>query len=1536
MPCVYIFNKSKDHKVLDGQTYTEEAIDEHLKRNWSDAISLIGSQANMLFSYDRTVEDVLDDARTEARDAFQHAVSQALVQQANTEESVAYNDGFTSVTRWIENNGLFAGVDRAAYRAHTENTLFPTLTKAQRDEEYRKIYASWSYTRKIGRGFHYIAERLMHDRGHSTTITDLISAKDALSQAATVSGRPLTLDGVSEEAMKSFITGMNKVINDQIFNRGGKKITKYFIEFPVQAELGSDKIRGSVDIVTVDEDGKVVIYDIKLSATPVDQWDSDRKNYVNYQQELYRKLLESKGIKYTDISTKIIPVIFSLDNTNLQEVADDVINTASTPVINGVQVSEPINVTLDIKQRRTLNNLLPGNIAPIQTTPCIDEVNSNLNSYFHGAEVAVLPTNPVIKTTVDGKRYYIVDETTDNVIIRDTKEELQDYIDTDYATAKDENLADLTQNLYNSLGKVLDSMKGSHSPYVRLKLESVLNGYNSKEKVDYINTLFAKYTYETGWSIIQDPDLMALHVVMLVNSETKEVDLIGLENSNLFGEMKLSKGTTLLGSFYEDTNPNIEGRNDKLKATKGNYNIIKLLEIATAKLQSSGNSDYYIGYLTIYNPEHNQTLRPVVISNYIENFNLLRRKIGKEECKLQKIDELVRFAKAYNDIIKSPGVTSAIQKFGKDRVLGNDITLTKLHDLLKSFRNFFYYSGKDFKPDGSLESILYSEISMAIVRLSNISVDSFNSPALATWVGNFDRRFLNSLKLNTADTIELYEPIKQALNKTRYNIRARYTHYKNHARDPYIAFKKGSVSSNKFVNLSEVEYSKLVDNSEQGKKEFRFKDPETDATLTQNQKTFLIWYLNDINKLRFGDEAKTEEGIKRLKESGKWYWIPIMKAQTASRLVNHEGGLIKSLASNISDELINRRGVANEEELDSYKKVQDVEFTEFFNLFSDTSSTLDRRLQLVQEARTDVNGTIRDPLSVFEINLETVADTAHLADIRESEYNRILPTIQANLTMLELGSYISSREDVIKTIQYIKDNIKTTVLDMPLIGTEGKQLYKILFGLKKVTSALILGGNLRSGLKETATSFFRLYTRATANSLTDKTRIGLKDMMWAYGTVWKDAMHQITTLTKLEELNMFFGMANMSEEELVQRMNFYQSDPMRVMTNMFWACRAPDFLNRTTILVGYMKKYGCWDAYTEDKDGHYKYDWHKDKRFALFSKYNSKHDRNMDESKIPESDKKEYLYQKALYYTMLERFVQQDYRVYEINDSDEFKIITMDDDLPQAFTDVETASMKRESDALFGYMDNDNKSEIFKGGILAIIGHFKTYLTAIKDQWFVSRGSHFEGYWAQDTDGDGNKIYNQANDDGTFSRTTNERNTRGELNQPAISWHGRITEGIFWSLMDTCITPLFSIRNGECMKLFKKAWSDPVKQRNMLIGLQEGIIIGLLFWLLRLAFGGVKLGKINDSQRFLISYTHAVAADLNVVSTLGQGLQLNAPSWDFVSNVWQDMHDAIITRKLNPGRIIVDNLGITRPYRSYLDKYLPNPKYEHTALSDLR
>lgn len=79
-------------------------------------------------------------------------------------------------------------------------------------------------------------------------------------------------------------------------------------------------------------------------------------------------------------------------------------------------------------------------------------------------------------------------------------------------------------------------------------------------------------------------------------------------------------------------------------------------------------------------------------------------------------------------------------------------------------------------------------------------------------------------------------------------------------------------------------------------------------------------------------------------------------------------------------------------------------------------------------------------------------------------------------------------------------------------------------------------------------------------------------MTYGYTTVWKDALSQINTVTKLEQMNMMMGVSNMSEDEMVAQQNYFQGEPMRFTANLYWFNRAPDYLNRMTILIAYMKK----------------------------------------------------------------------------------------------------------------------------------------------------------------------------------------------------------------------------------------------------------------------------------------------------------------------------------------------------------------------------
>lgn len=202
----------------------------------------------------------------------------------------------------------------------------------------------------------------------------------------------------------------------------------------------------------------------------------------------------------------------------------------------------------------------------------------------------------------------------------------------------------------------------------------------------------------------------------------------------------------------------------------------------------------------------------------------------------------------------------------------------------------------------------------------------------------------------------------------------------------------------------------------------------------------------------------------------------------------------------------------------------------------------------------------------------------------------ILPAVNASIVSLQLVQGLSHK-DASSTIDFLNEYIKSAVFDESLVPDESKGMFKTMGMLKAVSTNFVLGFNYLSGAKETIAGFFNLYERAVANSLTDKDRLGIKDMTSAYMTVWVDSVKQVNTITLLEHLNWQYRMANVDMNAIVDRMNYEITDGLRFKDRMFWANRAPDFLGRMTVLVGYMKKHGCYDAHTIDADGTVHYDW---------------------------------------------------------------------------------------------------------------------------------------------------------------------------------------------------------------------------------------------------------------------------------------------------------------------------------------------------------
>jgi hypothetical protein len=115
-------------------------------------------------------------------------------------------------------------------------------------------------------------------------------------------------------------------------------------------------------------------------------------------------------------------------------------------------------------------------------------------------------------------------------------------------------------------------------------------------------------------------------------------------------------------------------------------------------------------------------------------------------------------------------------------------------------------------------------------------------------------------------------------------------------------------------NFSMATNKKYYDLSEEGKKRFLLKNPDTDSSLTADEKKFLKWYLNKVNVLREGHTLSDEEVIE-LKLSGKYYEAPLYRTSTYSRLANANKKSIKDVYNDTKSDIFNlRNAIAGQED----------------------------------------------------------------------------------------------------------------------------------------------------------------------------------------------------------------------------------------------------------------------------------------------------------------------------------------------------------------------------------------------------------------------------------------------------------------------------------------------------------------------------------------------------------------------------------------------------------------------------------------------
>lgn len=1373
--------------------------------------------------------------------------------------------------------------------------------KEERDakiqETLNSIQDNWEGLRKVGKGLHLMAEKIFMTSSDGVFNTRVNSSfiKRFKEDVMNKNSKNISVEQIADdESLLNIAKYMVYVRNTLAKDR---KVRKVFVEPILDYTDDSFKIRGKADVIIVYEDGGIDIIDFKFSSKGYNTWDRDKKETAWNQLELYKIMLNSQGVSTDNLTSKIVPVQLNYTKdgkfTFKAPSGKPEIYTTEGTISYRTKVFNILNIRPEIK--------------PITSEIGKGTINAmtqffGYDPYLYGLKDKNLEYAFNNWVTYRNGQYEFKDIINRNMIRSSTKEGIMIHL-SNYMNLLNEKKA-------NDCSNVVKTFNSAEKKFNHLTFPGLPNDVN-----DWVNRHLIRYRINEGWRAAENPDLDQLGVIMFINDITKEIELISITYSDILNPISFSKGSTLLGNFVSDremkTNPNM------LLATEGNMEMMKLLYLAN---QLSG--DYTVGKLNVLSIKQDRmtnynddSIRNALIYNYnslsyrsnIQPSRVKYSSLFKRAC--DTVFSLSDLNSEKNNGYRLEGaVFRAVEALNKFADRRNEIReanskvqqLTLLKDLRDSLNELYFKDKGDALISINFDNALvylYYEISRTIGELEGITIDSRNRAPLSSNLvgGNIksaiaNESLFNSTQLNTLDTNATIQPIYKKLFQANQQLRTRYYAYKTKDREWVDKFKDSRSSALSGVtNRYEIIYKNLFDTSENGQKYFLFKDYRTDSSLNNEERTFLKRWLEEVNKIRFPEESLDD--LEARGERDRWFAVPILRAEMASQIINNKKNIKEAAKENYWDPDIDPQAALGSVVTETDFGKNNMIFDKMYNIFSATEDW-NTRAEIIQS----------QGIPTFETNMERIKDMYVWSNIRSEIYTPILKTISAALTAYAINSKLANTYDTNKaTIDFIIEYINSSVLDKTLIGPEHRDSLKVIMGLRNFTSKLLLGCNILSMAKEGIVGYTTLLNNALANKFSGyKDGFSPTDAAKAYTAIWVDSIHQMHTITMGEHFNFLYGIANYSPQEMVERANYYQGHVGRFNERLFWTSRAPDFLHRMTIFYAYMNKYDCLKAH-HLKDGHIFYNWKEDGRFKTYAKYKD------NEASVPPSLMKEFQDQRALYEAMKARMLEVGTIMID-RETGEARNMNEDDDIPMAFTDLEASKIIQEANTLFGYMDNDNKSLIFRKGIGIILGQFQTYISAKKNQYFLKPDVYNQGRWVYKKNAKGEQLYKAYDDAGNPIEITENNG------HPIKVWEGSIMKGIFWSMRSLAWNN-FLTEDGRAK--FKQEWSDPINRKNLYLFF--GDMFGALFWILicKALYGGLTKSEMSYFDRNMEKVFNSASGELYILAVFTGQLQFKFTAMETLMRLVESTTN-VVFGDTNAATALASNVGALRPFKDLI------------------
>jgi hypothetical protein len=1187
--------------------------------------------------------------------------------------------------------------------------------------------------------------------------------------------------------------------------------------------LGLDtyaNIAGTIDLIVIRANGDLDVYDYKTSKKAYGEWSSEKKLKIQYQLNIYKNILESKGYGKLKVnSVNIIPILIEADYENQDlksvEYTRGSMFTGLGKIAPGGQIDVNISKLFD-KEPQTISakkDSLTGQLfKEVFGSSIVNEATPYIgNRNF----IEILKDDKNVSAVDDkGNRYY-------SLWLQSTKEKEKNVVKILLKTKKgdtvvhEEDKKAITQLLiddYNDNGNYYINATIRYVEHIKSEAGLSKTPFKGLWNIDQVDTNLNKYLDgdHNPWKLDNSfEELRRNGILVFRHNNTNVLDFVHISTiksnvnpNDIVDEMKL--GTSLLGNFYGDTEelaPNV------LKASYRNIEAIKTAMIAMLETGDTFKSDNVkpsaIGEIRIVyqNKEFSsftlQDLLPTIKTVFTTE--RIKDKLASSESEeLKTFDLKTAMGAGINSQDWVQSFTEYVTSFNANNTK-NRIELVETDDYKKLFDKYKETPTQNEVRKGLLKHLIEIRKSLAgkettldnekkyyldnaILQLNGLVI-SLDKDLESNFI---EFETTNPINMNNTLISNIIDYINKALVVFRKNFltyRERLTPIVNNL------YKKNFTYIGKLqeytLGSTTVYFKNMIT------KDMKLKDPnktytEKEGPLNAEEIAFInqfIFERDEAIKERLRQQYYTEQEITLLFNSpiqqARKFDIPLtFPSKTSSKLENNWKTYFKNLSfveatKNWWDSVININNYIGE----ASKGMGSVDVS--FDPYESQIVNAKRELNILKNSygKNDIMNSyitnmedrrkkLLERSQVFETHLEHVLNQFTSYQYKDAEFLKIR-VMYDSIKQLMLYRKANSF-GALPNLEAYLDSYLNGVLDQKDKTMELPFLEKSFSIVKDAVSTIFIGYNPMLSVRNLLSGIWNTNIEAIVNQTVGNGNFTLNDLYSGYGVVMFDEALpdwvREKNISFCDGLDNYFNITNIDYTNIATEMQTGNKLGLFSSKYMYHFNKIPDVVNRRAIFIGQMIKDGI--IITENVGG-----VSEKSAVTVDSEGNLRYD--------PKKDLRFKLYFDPIYQanpptnksdkSVYEAYLSQKALYSRIKEEliatvGIEKALNSEGEISQPYTIRQIETFKNLSDKMFGAYSNDKKTLLGRTAWGKLLLQFKTWMISLKEKWWlqqIDQSKSKQGKFVK------KKIYD----------------SEGNLVNIIMDWEGKTMEGIFQTIV---------------------------------------------------------------------------------------------------------------------------------------------------------